>query len=157
MYQERKQETTDAEYERKLQLVRAVREENRMNLERVKRRSHLLYGDGQETTASVMRSQNTGYMDPDFGFRTYGDRSAGENGAFDESMEVRPIFFALRMIVAVICMLFFWAVREKKLPLPLHLEEKAIKETIAEDFSKQMVDYIEDFTYTLGYEKTSIE
>jgi len=140
-------------YERKLELIRSVREENRLNRERIGRRHQLLYGDGKQGFSPSYGGyqSDAAYQDSYGGMADYQDMDERATGDPHAAYH----FFALRALVAAVCILAFWGIKTHKINVPSSMNEETIKQYITEDFSKQVVDYIEDFTYTFGYEKTS--
>ena len=99
-----------------------------MNHERIGRRHQIFYGEEKK------------------------DSAAGGNGFR---------YFWLRMLLSAALVLAFWGIQNDRIhlpsALPWNLSKERIRQSISEDFSKQVVDYIEDFTYTFEYEKTSID
>ncbi|MBR1691471.1 MAG: hypothetical protein IJ711_01715 [Lachnospiraceae bacterium] len=146
----------EEQYERKLALVKAVREENRMNLERIGRRHHLFYGGEQRMPANGRYGKDRGYGEAYTQDAMY-DAGEGDEGTQRQEVVSAAQFFAVRILFAAAGVALFWGIKHHRLDVPVQLADADVKEYLAEDFSKQVVDYIKDFTYTWGYEKTSIE
>ena len=125
-------------YERKMQLVQAVRSENQANRQRIQHRNHIFYqGNGEvvplEAYDMVLDTQP-------------------KNG-----MHIGRSFLGLRICVSVLCVFAFWGIKTEKIQGYAGVDAKEIKAYVAQDFSKVVVDYMKNFTYTLNYEKTSIK
>lgn len=133
----------DNHYEKKLELVRAIREENRTNEARMNHRENIFYG----------------YSKP----HQYGGVSfEKQNISNDKTADMEDIYkfknsLILRMIVAVLAVLLFAGIVKGQQRAFFGITETDIKQYIQEDFSKQVVDYLANFTYTLDYEKTSVK
>lgn len=137
MYKDNQRENQER-YERKLQLVQAVRAENQANQQRIQHRNHLFYNIETENPSNEINeniNQNPSLQIPSKG-RSY---------------------FGLRVCISAFCVLSFWCLKQGKIQEVAGIGTKEIKACVAQDFSKVVVDYIKNLTYTLNYEKTSIK
>ena len=124
-------------YERKLQLVQAIRAENQANQQRIQHRSSIFYNHSEPIPNEPY--QNTKDELPN-------------NIAFQA-----PSFFGLRIGISLLGVVFFVALKYGKIQDFAGVNAKEIKAYVEQDFSKVVVDYMKDFTYTLNYEKPSIK
>lgn len=137
----------DNQYERKLELVRAVREENRSNIARMNHRESILYGCTSRTIEPL------GYQSGSYGTKAM--ESVGQESELD-NFKVGNGFF-VRSMAAIALVVVFWGMKEDKIAPVFGITDSKIVSYVKEDFSNKVVDYMKDFTYTLGYEKTSIK
>lgn len=136
MYDRNSQRQNEERYERKLELIQTVRAENQANQERIRHRNYVFYNV-------------TGDNSP----------NAPNEGIQEDSMPLskwQPML-GIRVCISALCVLSFWGLKEGKIQNLAGLNAKEIKAYVAQDFSKVVVDYMKNFTYTLNYEKTSIE
>lgn len=138
MYHSESQRTETERYERKLQLIQAVRAEHQANQQRIRHRNHLFYNTDME---DVVRENAGNGRNPDTGLQ-----STGRTGSL-----------ALRACISLFCVLSFWCLKNGKIEAVAGIGAEEIKTYVSQDFSKVVVDYMKNFTYTLNYEKTSIK
>lgn len=124
-------------YERKLQLVQAVRAENQANQLRIQHRNNLFYN-----------------MDGEYSGKTNYDTDVRDS--VTPQLKWRS-FFGVRLFLSALCVLCFWGLKQGTIKDIAGLNAKEIKAYVSQDFSKVVVDYMKNFTYTLNYEKTSIK
>lgn len=135
-------------YEQKLELVKAVREENRSNEARMSHRESIFYGhSGPRPQAAAFANDREGAA---------GVKQTEEHLFADRGKKMIQGFL-LRTLTAVILVLCFFGVKNGKLHLFEKFTEKEIAAYVKEDFSGQVVDYLTNFTYNPDYEKTSIK
>lgn len=135
------------QYERKLELIRAIREENRSNIARMNHRESILYG------CTSKQSEKTSYQSGGYGVKPVESVTEEAELAFFKPGSS----FLFRSFVAVALVMLFMGLKMEKIDPFLGVTDKKIENLVKEDFSKMVVDYMKDFTYTLDYEKTSIK
>lgn len=135
-------------YEQKLELVKAVREENRSNEARMSHRENIFYGySGLRPHAASFANEREG---------TAGENQTEENPFADKGKRFIQGFI-LRSLTAVILVLCFFGIKKGRIDFLKGITDKEITRYVKEDFSGQVVDYLTDFTYNPDYEKTSIK
>ena len=137
MFRDEQLEQTEL-YERKMQLVQAVRAENHANKQRIQHRNNIFYSSNDLSVSSVPYDNNVDTQQKN-------------------SMYIRKSFLAIRICISVFCVVAFWSIKNGKLQGIVGVNAKEIKAYVAQDFSKVVVDYMKNITYTLNYEKTSIK
>ena len=125
-------------YERKLQLVQAVRAENQANEQRMQHRNHIFYSLGGEALA-----------------REVYDKSPSD--VPNKDVYKRGSLLGLRICISMLLVLAYMGLKTGKIHAVSGINAKEIKAYVAQDFSKVVVDYMKNITYTLNYEKTSIK
>ena len=137
MYKDEQLERTER-YERKLQLVQAVRAENQANEQRMQHRNHIFYSLGEETLAKEAYDKSL-------------------NGVPNKEAYKSSSLLGVRICISVLLVLAYLGLKSGKIPAVSGINAKEIKAYVDQDFSKVVVDYMKNITYTLNYEKTSIK
>ena len=137
MYKDEQLERAER-YERKLQLVQAIRVENQANAQRMHHRNNIFYATGGETL------QKESY-----------DKSL--NGVPNKEAYKSSSLLGLRICISVLLVFAYMGLKTGKIPTVSGINAKEIKAYVTRDFSKVVVDYMKNITYTLNYEKTSIK
>ena len=137
MYKDEQLERAER-YERKLQLVQAVRAENQANEQRMQHRNHIFYATGGDPLLK----------------ESYDKRL---NDIPDKEAYKSSSLLGLRICISVLLVLAYMGLKDGKIQAVSGINAKEIKAYVTQDFSKVVVDYMKNITYTLNYEKTSIK
>lgn len=120
---------SDVTAERRLALIRSIREENHKNRISMKNREHILYGKEKEyETASV---PNTGEIP--------------ESPAHSSTL-------VLRTIIAAILLSLFIIMDYLQADLPVDME--TINDCLGENYAVNIIDFMDKITYTLDSENS---
>ena len=137
MYKDQQLEQAER-YERKMQLVQAVRAENQANRQRLQHRNRIFYHTTEESLPTDFQDAETNFEQNRYASKNYS-------------------FLGLRIGISILCILACSALKYGKIHDFAGINAKEIKAYVAQDFSKVVVDYMKNITYTLNYEKTSIK
>lgn len=132
--------------EKKLELIRSMRQTHENNLAAINKRETILYGKPisyrMGTQSDLVQNSNT---------------STDVNNPYDEDLYPykKPILtFKVRTFLAICLVIgyfLFLTVTENQ----YSMEKAMVKTYIAKDFSNNLFAFMEDFPYTLEYEKIS--
>lgn len=120
--------------EKKLQLTKFLREENQMNRMKMRTREQILYGKGI-----------TGYSD-----KNYEDK--GE----EEPLEQGVSGFWMRMAVALLIFGIVWYMKDSNTSFGI-IDTNWIKEQVSVSGEGKLLDFLNDFSYTLHIDENQME
>ena len=124
MYKDEQLEQAE-HYERKLQLVQAVRAENQANTQRIQHRNSIFYSVNGEA----------------FPKESY-DKSI--YGVQNKEPYKSSSLLGLRICISVLLVFAYMGLKTGKIPTVSGINAKEIKADVAQDFSKVVVDYMKN-------------
>lgn len=132
--------------EKKLELIRSLRQTQENNLAALNKREAILYGKpiSYRNTSQYDNVQITGKDT---------DQTANEDLLYGKNQILTFKVRAFLSICLVIGYVFFTSMTENQYAL----EKAMVKTYITKDFSNNLFAFMEDFPYTLEYEKISTE